>query len=177
MTPEQLAAMRQTQLVLEEHIKNNYESVPQELIDAEAALRQALRENALDKMAENERELGIQMQPRCKTHPDAPHGFLRNASHSEGRYVCECEYWEPEQQPADEPVAYMSRNSHGGYSFCLSPQFFDNPEPLYTRPQPSAWVELTDEDYSALAKAVAVNKHQCRAIEAKLRELNTGEIK
>jgi len=34
--------------------------------------------------------------PPCKTHPDAPHGFLRGASHTEGRYVCECEYWEPE---------------------------------------------------------------------------------
>jgi hypothetical protein len=32
----------------------------------------------------------------CKTHPDAPHGFDRNASHSEDRYVCECENWEPE---------------------------------------------------------------------------------
>jgi len=31
----------------------------------------------------------------CKTHPDAPHGFVRNASHSEDRYVCECEFWEP----------------------------------------------------------------------------------
>lgn len=31
----------------------------------------------------------------CKTHPDAPHGFDRNASHSEDRYVCECENWEP----------------------------------------------------------------------------------
>ena len=31
----------------------------------------------------------------CKTHPDAPHGFLRNASHTEDRYVCECEYWTP----------------------------------------------------------------------------------
>ena len=30
----------------------------------------------------------------CKTHPDAPHGFLRNASHNAGRYVCECEHWE-----------------------------------------------------------------------------------
>lgn len=30
----------------------------------------------------------------CKTHPSAPHGFLRNASHNEGRYVCECELWE-----------------------------------------------------------------------------------
>jgi len=34
----------------------------------------------------------------CKTHPDAPHGFCRNASHAEGRYVCECEYWEPEEE-------------------------------------------------------------------------------
>jgi hypothetical protein len=31
----------------------------------------------------------------CKTHPDAPHGFDRNASHSADRYVCECESWEP----------------------------------------------------------------------------------
>jgi hypothetical protein len=30
----------------------------------------------------------------CKTHPSAPHGFLRNASHNAGRYVCECEHWE-----------------------------------------------------------------------------------
>ena len=30
----------------------------------------------------------------CKTHPDAPHGFLRQASHAAGRYVCECEHWE-----------------------------------------------------------------------------------
>jgi hypothetical protein len=30
---------------------------------------------------------------KCKTHPDAPHGFARNASHNEGRYVCECEHW------------------------------------------------------------------------------------
>ena len=32
----------------------------------------------------------------CKTHPDAPHGFDRNASHSLDRYVCECEYLEPD---------------------------------------------------------------------------------
>ena len=31
----------------------------------------------------------------CKTHPDAPHGFDRNASHNADRYVCECEGWEP----------------------------------------------------------------------------------
>ena len=31
---------------------------------------------------------------RCKDHPDAPHGFDRNASHNADRYVCECESWE-----------------------------------------------------------------------------------
>jgi hypothetical protein len=32
---------------------------------------------------------------KCKDHPDAPHSFDRNASLTEDRYVCECEYWEP----------------------------------------------------------------------------------
>jgi hypothetical protein len=36
----------------------------------------------------------------CKTHPDAPHGFDRNGSHSEDRYVCMCEHWEPPQPRA-----------------------------------------------------------------------------
>lgn len=31
----------------------------------------------------------------CNTHPKAPHGFMRNASHTEDRYVCECEAWDP----------------------------------------------------------------------------------
>lgn len=31
---------------------------------------------------------------KCKDHPQAPHGFLRNPSHDAGRYVCECEYWD-----------------------------------------------------------------------------------
>lgn len=30
----------------------------------------------------------------CNPHPDAPHGFDRQASHAENRYVCECEGWE-----------------------------------------------------------------------------------
>ena len=31
----------------------------------------------------------------CNPHPDAPHGFVRNASHSVGHYVCECSVWTP----------------------------------------------------------------------------------
>lgn len=30
----------------------------------------------------------------CSTHPKAPHGFNRNASHNAGRYVCDCEGWD-----------------------------------------------------------------------------------
>ena len=48
-------------------------------------------DDALEKFAELVRADG----PPCKTHPDAPHGFDRNASHSADRYVCECEGWEP----------------------------------------------------------------------------------
>jgi hypothetical protein len=34
---------------------------------------------------------------KCNPHPDAPHGFVRSSSHSEGRYVCECEYWNEDE--------------------------------------------------------------------------------
>jgi len=34
-------------------------------------------------------------EPGCSDHPDAPHGFNRNASHNAHRYVCDCEGWTP----------------------------------------------------------------------------------
>ena len=34
-------------------------------------------------------------EPACSDHPDAPHGFNRNASHTAHRYVCDCEGWTP----------------------------------------------------------------------------------
>ena len=52
---------------------------------------------------------------RCKKHPDAPHGFMRDASHSAGRYVCECESWEPPKNKSEQkPVGYVS-GFYGGY--------------------------------------------------------------
>jgi hypothetical protein len=30
----------------------------------------------------------------CNPHPNAPHGFVRNASHDANEYVCECAFWE-----------------------------------------------------------------------------------
>lgn len=54
------------------------------LIEAESELVQAIEE--------------AEKEPDCSTHPDAPHGFDRNASHNAGRYVCECESWIPPEQ-------------------------------------------------------------------------------
>jgi hypothetical protein len=55
MTDQLQQAAHRAQLALQEHIRNNYESVPQELIDVEHALRtaieQALREEFLKKKA------------------------------------------------------------------------------------------------------------------------------
>ena len=53
-------------------------------------------------------------EPKCSDHPDAPHGFDRNASHSADRYVCECEGWEP---PKQEPVACACGDVYPADSF------------------------------------------------------------
>ena len=36
----------------------------------------------------------------CSKHPCAPHGFNRNASHCEDRYVCDCDGWSPDRSCA-----------------------------------------------------------------------------
>lgn len=40
----------------------------------------------------------IEIYDTCDQHPDAPHGYLRDASHNAGRYVCECEFWTPGEE-------------------------------------------------------------------------------
>jgi hypothetical protein len=59
----------------------------------------------------------------CKTHPDAPHGFDRNASHNADRYVCECEGW----QPADNAGAVWEGET-------------------MVHPPPKQWVGLTEPE-------------------------------
>jgi hypothetical protein len=51
-------------------------------------------------------------QPQCNQHPDAPHGFDRNASHNADRYVCECESWEPQQgfRSINERIAELEQD-------------------------------------------------------------------
>jgi len=38
----------------------------------------------------------------CKEHPNAPHGFNRDASHSLGRYVCDCEGWSKDYKEIED---------------------------------------------------------------------------
>jgi len=64
----------------------------------------------------------------CKTHPDAPHGFVRNASHTEDRLVCECEYWEEPkvneqiEKLADQAEEYAVRVTTGDWEDGLAYQ-------------------------------------------------------
>ena len=53
------------------------------------------------------------MDTQCKTDSRAPHGFLRNASHCEDRYVCECEFWEPPAKYYNKIISkWVSENSN-----------------------------------------------------------------
>lgn len=65
---------------------------------AAEALRQALDDRPLVKTYCGGKPNYCTPEVTCKTHPDAPHGFDRNASHSADRYVCECESWEPPEE-------------------------------------------------------------------------------
>jgi len=58
-------------------------------------------------------------QPKCNPHSKAPHGFAREASHQAGRYVCDCESWDPYEAGKQNGIQSML---HLGYG--------DNPNPL-----------------------------------------------
>jgi hypothetical protein len=82
---------------------------------------------------------------RCNEHPDAPHGFMRDASHSAGRYVCECESWEPPKEE-QKPVAYIT-GFHSGH--CII-QPIDRavvlPVGMALYRAPAECVRMTDEE-------------------------------
>lgn len=49
----------------------------------------------------------------CNPHPDAPHGFDRNASHNEGRPVCDCEHWSPPDDTLRDETSSESQKPFG----------------------------------------------------------------
>jgi hypothetical protein len=117
---------------------------------------------------------------KCNPHPDAPHGFLRDASHNEGRYVCECEFWE---EPKQQPVGYVS-GFYGGY--CV----IQPTDPAVVLPvgtalyrAPREWVGLTEPELHEINPTwPAPGQHWdyedvlafVRAVEVKLKEKNHG---
>ena len=117
----------------------------------------------------------------CKTHPDAPHGFDRNASHNADRYVCECENWEP------KPVAHVYRIETNGRP-CVA---WDDASEIKVGAKLYAasgqWVGLTSDDihdafchaeYDANQDWTDDPEGWCKAfasyLEAKLKEKNGG---
>lgn len=44
--------------------------------------------------------MGTNVEGECSRHPCAPHGFNRNGSLNENRYVCDCEGWSPDRDCA-----------------------------------------------------------------------------
>ena len=122
-----------------------------------------------------------EQEPDCNPHPDAPHGFNRDASHNLGRYVCECEGWDP---PEQEPVAWLDTFTDEVYSNSeLDEEAKKDLAPIYTAPPKREWQGLTDEEIFDLADHYGEFKYGdaqghkrlefARAIEAKLKEKNT----
>ena len=131
--------------------------------------------------------MSLDEEVSCNPHPDAPHGFLRNASHNADRYVCECEHWE--EPKMREPIAWLNPDPDYeqicpeiGYEATYCEQ---HPKdlgwiPLYAQRD---WVGLTgpevDEAYLsvsdkewAIGGLTDARVFFC-AIEAKLKEKNT----
>jgi len=115
---------------------------------------------------------------RCNKHPDAPHGFLRDASHNEGRYVCECEFWEPPKEE-QKPVAYITGFHNGHCVIQPADPAVVLPVGMALYRAPTEWVGLTDEErWDIVGKkwwdwedSFDVEAF-ARAIEAKLKEKN-----
>jgi len=129
----------------------------------------------------------------CKEHPDAPHGFMRDASHTAGRYVCECEFWEPPKNKPmtrDEWKEWLAKNG-GSYKDGLAVSWAEAQgvaargcgKGLQQGVAASCgkeWVGLTDDEVSEIIdREIGFNscfgpeESFARAIEAKLKEKNT----
>ena len=108
---------------------------------------------SFEREAERVKELlAAEPEAECSDHPDAPHGFDRNASHNSGRYVCTCEGWEPEAEPVGYAVKMVPRGLHF-IGFVGEEETDEEIEeygpdqivPLYTKPEP-ARKPMTEEE-------------------------------
>jgi hypothetical protein len=106
----------------------------------------------------------------CKTHPDAPHGFVRNASLSEDRYVCECEFWE--EPKMNERIRQLLNEATVGLEPDLSTHT------TITHNELAKFAELVKDDYSKrhaqlwLKRIDDAVKAEREAIEKRVMELD-----
>jgi len=129
-----------------------------EAVQVRDAIKQA---RALDKKAENARELGLDYEPPCKTGSQC---------------TSKCQ-----QCVVQEPVAYLCENAVGHKYFrWKKPSSTFKPIALYTTP-PAAqrqWVGLTDKELEDIwfhaETGGAMLLRFAEAIEAKLKEKNNG---
>ena len=179
MTEQQIAAVKQALEYIEATNKNSsFWLVPgSKLNETVTALRRILADHALDKMAENARELGLDYEPVALNQGVPP--MLPQQKEGETFAVSY-------EQPADEPVALQMDvivvnlvragiNKHHARE--LAEHFIK-----HVRPQPAAqWVGLTDEEIKKLAAPSDDSQIPMTGrmwvfvgdIEAKLKEKNT----
>ena len=160
-----------------------------------AALRQAIeqakKQQALDKKADNARELGLDYEPsRAQTkqiaeglkhchHPDSEHEFLRVWIRDWTAHKST-----PSQAEKQEPVAWVANINLGAglvtksIDFCRSSNPIATHTPLYTAPPRNEWVGLTDEEIEDCVLGQTDQRNYWikigKAIEAKLKEKNNG---
>ena len=147
-----------------EHEMSRYQEVLAMNEKAFTAIKQA---RALDKKAENARELGLDYEPAQQE----PFGYFRydlrldawvqNRAGLTGTPL----YTSPPAQ--QEPVAWMTKTGS-----VWKTKADETDTPLYTSPPAQrTWVSLTDEQMLAIVHYSQLDN--ARAIEAKLKEMNT----
>jgi len=118
----------------------------------------------------------------CKDHPDAPHGFDRNASHNADRYVCECESWE-EKHMSDDLVYRLRKRAEIRRQISTRKSVQEGkPDRIADLLEEAAdyiereWVGLTDEEIHDMNgyKEDRRMYRFARAIESKLKDKNHG---
>lgn len=118
---------------------------------------------------------------KCIDHPDAPHGFNRDISLVEDRYVCDCEDWEPraldEMAEANKNLApWLSAaleddNACDEFKSAVRWWFSSGSYDMQSMTR-RVWQGLTDEDRYLNEARSEEEIEYARAIEAKLKEKN-----